>query len=843
MSILFNKYIKVLLSIIVILAVFMANAAKADVTYTLHLDGVEEGIKNTISNSVEEAVAIYNKYGSFNKHLHVYYSAGVPTAQANYDGVMTFGGSRNTRVALHEMGHTVGIGTIWEYYSSLMVNGVWQGSYGAAKAIEMGSEYSDGIHGDSVHCWPWGLNYDSEDGFYERIRHVRLMAAMRVDMGLVSGGITSYSKEPENTAVASGETATFSVECPVATGFRWYKDGAALNNNAKISGATTATLAIASVDFSDEGDYYCIANGPSESLKSRTRQLTLEKPVARWVFDSDLSDSWNSNYGTLNGSGASLAQGVIGEALSLNGSGYISLPEGVANGKDLTISAWVYWNGGSNWQRIFDFGTSTSQYLFLTPSSGSGTLRLAIKDGGAEQIVQANVALPTQRWYHLVAVIKDDTATMYADGVAFGSNENFTIDTFDFEPDHNYIGKSQFSSDPLFNGLIDDFRIYNYALSQDEVVALSAPLSFNENNFINANATELVEYTGNSLAMYVDSEASFSKVSGPDWLNVAPDGSLSGIPGNANVGDNVFIVRVENDADYNDTAEMQIVVDNTWSGTQGIIDLQGFASNWLLDDCTDTRACGGADLDGSSDVNLSDFGRLSHNWLGDESLQLHLVFNELNGSTVSDSSIYFRSGTLVNGPVLDASYIGDALSFDGIDDFVHVESYQGIGYSNARTVSAWIKTNEDLANVDTSVMTIASWGKPEINSMYAVIIDGSTGQLALSIYGPQVMGGPDLEDGFWHHIAVVLPSDSNNINQVKLYVDGSEVTTNASSLDAEINTILTEDVLIGGVDLDPAEGLNSQPMFLFKGMIDEFRIYDKDLNASDIENMATQAAN
>jgi len=46
----------------------------ADVTYTLHLDGVDQGIPNQIEPSVAEAVGLYNQYGSFNKHLNISYT-------------------------------------------------------------------------------------------------------------------------------------------------------------------------------------------------------------------------------------------------------------------------------------------------------------------------------------------------------------------------------------------------------------------------------------------------------------------------------------------------------------------------------------------------------------------------------------------------------------------------------------------------------------------------------------------------------------------------------------------------------------------------------------------------
>ena len=47
-----------------------------------------------------------------------------------------------------------------------------------------------------------------------------------------------------------------------------------------------------------------------------------------------------------------------------------------------------------------------------------------------------------------------------------------TIRPYDIKPKLNYIGRSQFAVDPLFNGYVDDFRIYNYALSSDDVTKL-----------------------------------------------------------------------------------------------------------------------------------------------------------------------------------------------------------------------------------------------------------------------------------------------------------------------------------------------------------------------------------
>jgi len=185
----------------------LSPSSLAEVSYSLHLEGVNTSIANQISNSVAEAVNIYNANGSFNKHLNIYYSAGVPTAQANYDGVMTFGGSRNTRVALHEISHTLGIGTHSAYWS-LITGGSWNGP--AANTLLSGFDGSGSVmHGDSQHIWPYGLNYDSEDSATNRVRHVKIVEAMRCDMsiGPCSSG-SGNSLEGSNKAIinrASGK--------------------------------------------------------------------------------------------------------------------------------------------------------------------------------------------------------------------------------------------------------------------------------------------------------------------------------------------------------------------------------------------------------------------------------------------------------------------------------------------------------------------------------------------------------------------------------------------------------------------------------------------------------------
>ncbi len=342
------------------------------------------------------------------------------------------------------------------------------------------------------------------------------------------------------------------------------------------------------------------------------------------------------------------------------------------------------------------------------------------------------------------------------------------------------------------------------------------------------DAIELKAYNSTIADDASDPESdpmTFSKVSGPNWLTVAPDGALSGIPRDVNIGENSFTVSVTDGTGFYDTATMTIQVANTYSGTQGMTDLLGFAAQWLMLDCVDAPACDGADLDGDDDVTVSDFSVLAHNWLGDEAMQLHLKFDETSGDTAYDSSIYWRPGTLVNAPTWDLGYSGNALSFDGTNDHVEVSGYQGIPGGGSRTCMAWIKT----ASVSGEILT---WGE-EYNGGRWVIRVNEGGQLRAEVQGGNIIGTTVINNNTWHHVAVVVADDgSPDIAEAQLYVDG-QLETISSFADEPINSGSAEDVKIGAY-------LAAGGPRYFQGLIDEVRIYDTALTQQEIQAIASQ---
>jgi|GEM_PF-205249 len=186
-------------------------------------------------------------------------------------------------------------------------------------------------------------------------------------------------------------------------------------------------------------------------------------------------NGWN---GTLM-NGPTRVAGKGGNAVSLNGTNqYVALPtSAVASLNNFTISTWVNLSAVSTWSRIFDFGTGTTSYMFLTPKNGAnGFVRFAITTSGGtgEQRIDGQAALPTGVWTHVAVTVYGNVGILYVNGVEVGRNSSLTLNPQSLgSTTQNWIGRSQFSGDPYLNGVVDDFRIYSGALSATDVQALA----------------------------------------------------------------------------------------------------------------------------------------------------------------------------------------------------------------------------------------------------------------------------------------------------------------------------------------------------------------------------------
>jgi hypothetical protein len=329
-----------------------------------------------------------------------------------------------------------------------------------------------------------------------------------------------YSGPDHTLTDASGNASLEITTGPIANNFRWYKvvgvkdtpggetDDTKLSNSGIYSGTQTKTLVITGGTTSNgaEGQYYCIAyNGDPEipntpSTVSVTAWVWIPRLVNYYPFETltegvtpdvvsgyDMTVLSNDTGEDVPSLEANVVPGLAGSTYSLkfnNPRGtdpntadaqYAQVNEGWAGGyKDITISAWVYSLGGTNWNRILDFGNNNANYMFLcvNPGSTNRAVRFAVNVSGTEQSVTSPAeALPDNTWTFVTATLSGNTGRIYINGELVGTNTSLTNNPVSYGPStQNWLGRSQWGAgDGYFNGMIDELKIYNYALTTEQV--------------------------------------------------------------------------------------------------------------------------------------------------------------------------------------------------------------------------------------------------------------------------------------------------------------------------------------------------------------------------------------
>jgi hypothetical protein len=208
--------------------------------------------------------------------------------------------------------------------------------------------------------------------------------------------------------------------------------------------------------------------------------------VANYKFETDVKDSsGKGNNGTANGNPVyGSGPAGSGSAIQLEGlDDYVDLPLGtlVSTLSSATLSAWANFqpDNTNGWERIFDFGTAgaaggnPNNYMFLSPRQGNlGPLTFGIMTPTvAEKRWVGPVGLPRNDWHHVAVTIDASTMIikMYMDGLLVASDTTTVLPKDLGKTTQNWIGRSEFSTDAFYRGLIDELRIYNRALTEGEV--------------------------------------------------------------------------------------------------------------------------------------------------------------------------------------------------------------------------------------------------------------------------------------------------------------------------------------------------------------------------------------
>lgn len=203
------------------------------------------------------------------------------------------------------------------------------------------------------------------------------------------------------------------------------------------------------------------------------------------------------------------------------------------------------------------------------------------------------------------------------------------------------------------------------------------------------------------------------------------------------------------------------------------------------------------------------------------------AYYEFEGNT-NDSSGKGRNGVVMGNPFFTTGKIGQALSFDGLSDYVNINGYKGLTATNdvqpAFSIACWLKTIGDGVMV--------SWGSgnsaPVGGQYLSFRIDG--GSLRVEHGNGNLRGNSYVNDGEWHHCGLTVVEGGNlRVPQTMLYVDGLPDTVFSGS-DNIYNLTADADVSIGRQAHDDTRYIS--------GTIDDVRIYDRVLSQEEIAWLA-----
>jgi hypothetical protein len=264
--------------------------------------------------------------------------------------------------------------------------------------------------------------------------------------------------------------------------------------------ATYATSDPAVVAVNARGQLFAMGVGTatvSATFGNQTKQVAVQvvwpELIHRYSFTADANDSVGTAHGTLVGT-AAISNGAVemtGAGSSMSPEGYVDLPNDLLSSlTTVTLEAWVTDKGSAGWARIWDFGNSAggedvsnggTRYMFLSLPAGGGDLYGAIhvsdRAGGDIGMGWANLGRPpVGQKTHIVWVtdVAHQRGYLYANGTLVGGSASMSLTPADIGSMANvWLGRSQYN-DPMFNGAIDEFRIWNGPLTALQVALNTA---------------------------------------------------------------------------------------------------------------------------------------------------------------------------------------------------------------------------------------------------------------------------------------------------------------------------------------------------------------------------------
>ncbi len=395
--------------------------------------------------------------------------------------------------------------------------------------------------------------------------------------------------------------------------------------------------------------------------------------VGHWRMDEGAGDtandsSGNGNHGTLIDS-VQWAAGQIGGALKFDGSpGYLLIPHGdslkLINQGDYTITMWFRQ----------DVVTGIANLLQQTDLNGTGrTLLLADAATGIRTYLGgtstvSGVIEEAGIWYHVALIVTEggatDTINFYIDGEPSGTPAQ--VGSEDSEGDY-LIGTNKGLDGRWINGLVDDLRLYNHALSEVEILGAMQ---------------------GERYPYALGPEPADGALHEDTWANISWSSGDFAVSHDVYIGDNLDDVNAGAEGTFqgNQTGTFIVVGFPGFAFPDGLV--PGTTYYWRIDEVNDTEpnspwkgkiwsfsippktAYFPDPADGAESVDVN----VELSWTGGFGSKLHTVYFGDNFDDVNNAAGGLPQGTAIYTPgtlELAKTY------YWRVDEFDIIETYKG----------------------------------------------------------------------------------------------------------------------------------------------------------------------
>jgi hypothetical protein len=444
----------------------------------------------------------------------------------------------------------------------------------------------------------------------------------------------------------------------------------------------------------------------------------------------------------------------------------------------------------------------------------SGRIGVALGDSGG---VLSATPINDGAW-HLIVMTRNNTTNavqVYVDGATTGPvvPVNNGHITYPLQTHYNVIGAAADTTNDnqlglgiegynVFNGALDDVRVFDHALSAAEVQAL-LPVATTPP----ANPTNATVALNNGLAKVTWTDNANNELSYAFERTPAD-------PNNPTQPDNSKWVQVGSTGAVSGTGQQGSFTDpsSAYSGAKFFYRVRAFNSFQ------------GGSFSGyattTAPVSIPIAAPVDR-----------YTFNENAGTTVADSGTPGGKNGTLNGPTFVPGPNGDsALAFDaaGTNYVLASSGLQDVVGGNA-SISYWLNTTA----TGTGAVMGTTIGSAPISLNWGAI-DGS-GHITVAVgTAPVVTSGVAVNDGNWHLVAMSRDAGSG---EVKIYIDG-RLDTTAISDTGNKGALFDR---IGATTGSNADGSQNATYTYFTGQLDDLRLYSSVISGNDIVGLLPPA--